>query len=100
METRFEALLAQLAAAGVNKETHQKMARIMTAIQQTGRHDAQGSSVFTRLHTTNRIKEGLGYVPWITAMRTEAQMIQDNLQSEGRNALATIRALRSPPDSL
>jgi hypothetical protein len=79
METRFEALLAQLAAAGVSKEPHQKRARIMHAIQHSGRHDAQGGSVFTRLHTTNRIKESLGYLAWITAMRTEAQMIQDEL---------------------
>lgn len=79
METRFEALLAQLAVAGVHKEPHQKRARIMTAIQHSGRRDAQGGDVFTRLHTTNRIKESLGWVEWITAMRTEAQMIQDEL---------------------
>ena len=83
METRFEALLAQLAAAGVHKEPHQKIARIMAAIQQAGRHDAQGGSVFTRLHTTNRIKDNLGYPAWITAMRTEAQMIQDELAKRG-----------------
>jgi len=83
METRFEALLAQLAVAGVSKEPHQKMARIMSAIQQAHRHDAQGGSVFTRLHTTNRIKEGLGWLVWVTAMRTEAQMIQDELSKRG-----------------
>ena len=83
METRFEALLAQLAVAGVSKEPHQKTARIMAAIQQAHRQDAQGGSVFTRLHTTNRIKEGLGWPTWMTAMRTEAQMIQDELSKRG-----------------
>jgi len=83
METSFEALLAQLAAVGVHKEPHQKIARIMAAIQQAGRHDAQGGSVYTRLHTTNRIKDSLGYPVWITAMRTEAQMIQDELAKRG-----------------
>jgi Reverse transcriptase (RNA-dependent DNA polymerase) len=83
METRFDGLLAQLAVAGVHKEPHQKIARIMSAIQQAGRHDAQNGSVYTRLHTTNRIKDDLGYPDWMTAMRTEAQMIQDELAKRG-----------------
>ena len=47
METRFEALLVQL------------VARIMSIIQQAGRQDAHNSSVYTRLHMINRIKDGL-----------------------------------------
>jgi hypothetical protein len=83
METRFDAMLAQLATAGVHKAPHQKIARIMSAIQESRRQDAQNGSVYTRLHTTNRIKDSLGYPDWMTAMRTEAQMIQDELAKRG-----------------
>lgn len=83
METRFDAMLAQLAVANVHKKTHQRIARIMSAIEQSNRRDAQNASVYTRLHTTNRIKDHLEYSQWMTAMRTEAQMIQDELAKRG-----------------
>ena len=83
LETRFESLLTELATLGVTKMDHQRKGRLMGAIQESNRKDAQGSHVFDRLHTTNRIKEALPYHDWLVAMRTEAQRIQDELAKKG-----------------
>ena len=83
LETRFESLLTELATLGVTKMDHQRKGRLMGAIQESNRKDAQGSHVFDRLHTTNRIKEALPYHDWLVAMRTEAQKIQDELAKKG-----------------
>lgn len=84
-ETRFESLVTELVAVGVEKMDHQRKGRLMAAIQESNRKDAQNSSVFERLHTTNRIKENLPYRQWLIAIRTEAQMIQDELTKRGTN---------------
>lgn len=82
-EARYESLLAELSAVKVEKDEHVCKGRLMAAIQESNRKDAQQSSVFARLHTTNRIKENLPYRQWLIAIRTEAQMIQDELVKRG-----------------
>lgn len=80
-ETRFDSLINDLQAINQHKDEHQKKIRIMAAIQQSGRKDAEGSSVYTRLHITNQIKQSEPYRTWLVAIRTEAQKIQDEIQS-------------------
>ena len=85
-ETRFTTLLNELSIAGVSKLPHQMKARMMGAIQESNRKDAQGQHVFSRLHTTNRIKEDLDFPQWLMAMRIEAQKIQDELTKKGSSS--------------
>ena len=80
-ETRFDSLVNDLQAIGQHKDEYQKKIRLMTAIQQSGRKDAEGGSVYSRLHVTNLIKQGESYRTWLVAIRTEAQKIQDEIQS-------------------
>lgn len=80
-ETRFDSLVNDLRAIGKPKDEHQQRIRLMAAIQQSGRRDAEGSSVYTRLHITNLIQAKEPYRIWLVAIRTEAQKIQDEIQS-------------------
>ena len=82
-ETRYESLTSEMAAMGIHKMDHQRKGRLMSAIQESNRKDAQGTSVYERLHTTNRINASLVYRQWLVAIRTEAQMIQDEMKKKG-----------------
>jgi len=82
-ETRFTALISELVVAGVHKQEHQKRARLMEAIREGNRKDAQGTPVFTRLNVINQIKEGSKQQQWLTAMRIEAQKIHDEISKKG-----------------
>jgi hypothetical protein len=59
LETRFETLLSELQTAHVGKQDHQRMARLMKAVQESSRMDAQGTHVFTRLQIVNLVQTGL-----------------------------------------
>ncbi len=83
LETRFETLLSELQTAHVGKQDHQRMGRLMKAVQESGRTDAQGTNVFARLHVVNQIHHQLDYRAWLVAVRTEAQQIQDELAKRG-----------------
>jgi hypothetical protein len=48
METRFESLINELEIIGVFKMDHQKKGRLMGAIQESRRRDAQGTHVYER----------------------------------------------------
>lgn len=79
-ETEFDSLVNDLSAIGTAKDEHQRKIRIMNAIQESGRKDAEGNSVYTRLHVTNQINQKESYRAWLVSIRTEAQKIQDEIE--------------------
>lgn len=80
-EIRFDSLVNDLQAIGHSKDEYQQKVRLMKSIQESDRRDAEGGSIYTRLHVTNLIKEKEPYRTWLVAIRTEAQKIQDEIQS-------------------
>ena len=82
-ETRFDSLLSELLHAGAGKAEHIKKAALMTAVEESPHKDAQGNSAFVRLNTVSKIHFEKSYRDWLTAIRIEAQQIQDSLHKKG-----------------
>lgn len=82
-ETKFDSLLSELQNAGAGKAEHVKKAVLMSAIEDSPHRDAQGNSVFVRLNTVSKIYMEKPYRDWLTALRIEAQQIQDSNQKRG-----------------
>lgn len=82
-ETKFDSLLSELQNAGAGKAEHVKKAVLMSAIEDSPHKDAQGNSVFVRLNTVSKIFMEKPYRDWLTALRIEAQQIQDSNQKRG-----------------
>lgn len=82
-ETRFDSLCNELQNAGAAKLEHVKKSALMSAVEDSHHKDAQGNSVFVRLNTVSKIHFEKPYREWITALRIEAQQIQDSLHKKG-----------------
>ena len=82
-ETRCESLLNELQNAGAAKAEHVKKSVFMAAIEDSPHKDAQGNSVFVRLNTVSKIHMEKPYRDWLTAIRIEAQQIQDSVHKRG-----------------
>jgi hypothetical protein len=80
-EARYETLLSEMANAGVAKPEHSKKSTLMRAIELSHRKDVRGSHVFDRLNTIAKIAVKEKYHEWLTALRTEAQEIQDSINT-------------------
>jgi len=83
LETRFEALLSELEAAGALPLPHQRQMRLMDAIQAADRRDAQDSPVYSRLNVINMVKAQAPYREWLLSIRHEALKVQTELTKRG-----------------
>ena len=82
-ETRFDSLLNELLHAGAGKAEHVKKSALMSAVEESPHRDALGNSAFVRLNTISKIHLEKPYRDWITAIRIEAQQIEDSLHKKG-----------------
>ena len=85
-EARFETLLSELETAGVGEAEHVKKFALIRAVEMSTKKDSD--STFYRLHTTAKIRlsEEKPYREWLTAIRTEAQQIQDAMNIKSSQA--------------
>jgi hypothetical protein len=82
--------LKDAAAPGsaVTKPDHLLKHTVMQAIESAGRVDANKESVFGRLNNVNMIHADKPFLSWLTAMRSEAQKIQESLSRKRGMAAA------------
>jgi hypothetical protein len=81
-ENRFSQVVAELTAAGQGKTDHALKSTLMAAVEQSGKKDAHGASVFSRLRIVDLVKRSASFEEWLAHLRVEAQQIRDALADQ------------------
>jgi hypothetical protein len=81
-ESRFSQIVAELAAAGQAKTDHALRSTFMAAVEQSGKKDAHGVPVFSRLRVVDLVKRSASFEEWLAYLRVEAQQIRDALADQ------------------
>ena len=81
-ESRYQTMLGEMFAAGVDKEEHVKKNRLMSAIESSHHKDSRGMHVFDRFNMVARVNESKKFTDWLREIRTEAQRIENGIRDQ------------------